>query len=103
MVIYFETVDWLGHLWYCKNKIGLYKAYKKFDDLVEEVKSYLNNDDILLIISDHGMQDSGDGVTGNHSDHNFWSLNIETDWKPHDITDYYPKILELCGGDDSLG
>ena len=94
--VYFETVDWLGHLWFVTNKLGLYKAYKKFDNLVKQLKTMVGEDTIILIVSDHGMQDSGDGVTGNHSDHNFWSLNIETSWRPNDITDFYPKILEWC-------
>ena len=60
------------------------------------VSSLLPDDVIILIVSDHGMQDSGDGITGNHSRHAFWSLNIKTTWKPNSITDFYSKIINWC-------
>ena len=91
---YFETLDWLGHLFYGKSKLKLHKAYVEFDKMVGKLRNSL--DCKILIVSDHGMQLSEDGVTGNHSNHNFWSVNFNTHWKPNDITDYYPKILEWC-------
>lgn len=30
------------------------------------------------------------------SDHNFWSLNINRDWRPKDITDFYHIIIGWC-------
>ena len=90
---YFETLDWLGHLWIVKDRVRLYLWYRRFDELAKQLAKHT---DILLVVSDHGMRPSGDGVTGNHSDRAFWSLNIETDWRPKDITDFYPKILEWC-------
>jgi len=52
-------------------------------------------DTIFLIVSDHGMRPMPDG-TGHHSCHAFWSLNIDTDWEPKDLTDFYPQIIKWC-------
>jgi len=64
------------------------------DELVKKVKSKIKGKHIFLIVSDHGMRLSEDGVSGNHSFHFFWSLNIKMDWKPRYFTDFFPKIIE---------
>jgi hypothetical protein len=43
---------------------------------------------VLLIVSDHGSE------KGLHTPYGFYSLNINTDWKPSKITEFYPKISE---------
>lgn len=78
--------DIVGHLFY-KTKEPLKNAYRLMDKFCKRLTSTVG-DSILLIVSDHGM---GRGI---HTNHGFWSLNIETDWRPRDITDFYPKILE---------
>ena len=69
-------------------------CYLELNQLARQIKDRLQKDTVMLIVSDHGMQASKDGITGTHSKYAFWSLNIKTDWKPKDITDFYPKILE---------
>jgi predicted AlkP superfamily pyrophosphatase or phosphodiesterase len=93
-MVWFELADLLGHVYFVRNRRKLTFAYEQLDKLASQIKKHLPKNCIFLIVSDHGMRDSGDGMTGNHSDHAFWSLNSETDWEPKDITDFYPKILE---------
>jgi len=94
LMAYFSLLDALGHVCIKKKPEELLKAYKTIDKLAEETKNRLNEQHICLIVSDHGMKLSEDGISGTHSNHAFWSLNIETDWKPKDITDFHPKIIK---------
>jgi len=61
--------------------------------LTETLQHIIPPDTIFPVVSDHGMVSSEDGVTGTHSDHAFWSLNINTHWKPKEITDFFHKII----------
>lgn len=85
--------NYLGHVYIAKNLKSLRKVYLILDELAYEIKKKIPENTIFLIVSDHGMKSELDG-TGNHSSHAFYSVNIETDWKPKDITDFYPKIIE---------
>ena len=93
-MVWFDGADLLGHVCWHKCLDDLIKMYFDLDDLVNQIKSMLQEPYYFLILSDHGMQDSGDGVTGNHSDHAFWSQNIN-DWVPRDFTDYYKKVISM--------
>ncbi|MCC7552267.1 hypothetical protein KO317_01210 [Candidatus Micrarchaeota archaeon] len=67
---YFGLIDVVGHISFgleTKMKI-LYKEMEEIAKIAEEKA------DILLILSDHGME--AIGRFGDHSDHGFWSLNI---------------------------
>ena len=90
----FGLADWVGHVWIVKHIKKVKKAYQKLNMLAYNLKRLVPENTIFLIVSDHGMQPSDDGVTGTHSKHAFWSLNIDTNWRPKDITDFYPKIIE---------
>ena len=91
---YFRISDLLGHLYFVKHPLKLMNCYLELNQLARQIKDKLRKNTVMLIVSDHGMRASKDGVTGTHSKYAFWSLNIKTDWKPKDITDFYPKILE---------
>jgi len=92
--VYFETLDWLGHLYENKKVRNLLIPYQVFDNLVYEIKEIIGDNVIFLVLSDHGVEISNDRLTGYHSHYGFWSLNINTDWKPKEITDFFHKILE---------
>jgi predicted AlkP superfamily pyrophosphatase or phosphodiesterase len=94
MMTYFKIADLMGHIYISKNPRKLRKCYKMLNSLVAEIKSKLPKNVIFLIVSDHGIEPSIDKVSGTHSHYSFWSLNIKTSWKPKDITDFYPKIIE---------
>jgi len=96
-MVWFDLVDLLGHLHMARRPYKLYPAYMRLDDLTRKLKRKIPPETTVLIVSDHGMEPSDDGITGDHSINAFWSLNIKTDWKPKKITDFYPKILEWCG------
>lgn len=93
-MVYFKITDLLGHLYVCKNPSKLSLVYKEVNKLAKTLQHMVSTDTIFLIVSDHGVIPSADGVTGTHSDHAFWSLNMKISWKPKDIIDFYPKILE---------
>ena len=92
---YFDIADLMGHLHLVKRPQKLMRVYKRLDMLTFKIKKQTPEDTVFIVVSDHGMKPEPDG-TGNHSDHAFYSLNIETDWKPSDITDFYHKIIEWC-------
>lgn len=81
--------DIIGHLFFWrKYHVALNYAYITANHFAHLATEILNDNDILLIASDHGME------KGEHTNHAFWSLNISTNWKPRDITSFYLKILE---------
>nr|MDO8044128.1 alkaline phosphatase family protein [Candidatus Baldrarchaeota archaeon] len=92
---YFDIADLMGHLHIAKRPQRLRRVYRALEILSLEIKRRIPGDTVFIVVSDHGMKPEPDG-TGNHSDHAFYSLNIETDWKPSDITDFYHKIIEWC-------
>ena len=85
--------DFYGHAYLSRNPTAVEQVYRDLDLFAAEVASKLPEDSILLIVSDHGMTIGDDGEP-KHSDHAFWSLNIETEWKPRSFTDFFGKILE---------
>jgi len=90
---YFKIADLLGHVYIAKRLKSLQEVYLTLDELANEIKGKIPDDTIFLVVSDHGMEPQPDG-TGNHSSHAFYSVNIETNWRPSDIIDFYPKIME---------
>lgn len=96
---YFKIADLAGHIYICKRLGKLRKIYEDLNNLTFKLKGRLSENSVFLIVSDHGMIPSDDGVSGTHSTHAFWSLNIKTNWKPKDITDFHPKILEWIESD----
>ncbi len=73
---YFEIADWIGHTLY-SDVDGLMRTYFELDKLARELKRMVPKDTLFLIISDHGMQPNEDGITGDHSDRAFWSINAD--------------------------
>ena len=92
---YFDAPDLMGHLHIAKRLKRLKRFYQSLDFLAYKLKKKVPEDTVFLIVSDHGMQPMPDG-TGDHSCHAFWSVNIDTDWEPKDIIDFYPQILRWC-------
>lgn len=93
---YIHFTDAAGH---CYGFGRLKTVYRAMDYFVSEVKEIVGADTLCLIVSDHGMEEErtkdGRGTKLHiHSNHAFFSLNIETDWRPENMTDFFPKILE---------
>jgi len=90
---WFDLADLLGHLFMVKDRLRLLKAYLELDKLARRVRELVDDSrTVLLVVSDHGMRPAG--RTGDHSPYGFWSVNLDTDWRPRVITDFYPKIIE---------
>jgi len=89
-----DLADLLGHTCIGRRRLELMKGYMELNRLAGELQRRVPGDTVFLIISDHGMRLAEDGVSGDHSEYAFWSLNLDTDWEPRDFTDFYPKILE---------
>jgi|GEM_PF-992937 len=96
---YFRLADLIGHLFYVKKPLRIMKAYLELNNLAGMLKTHVPPNTIFLIVSDHGMRASSDGLMGEHSKYAFWSLNIDTEWTPKDFTDFYPKIIEWTRGE----
>ena len=64
------------------------------------IKEKLNENDILYIVSDHGMEPiEGDPRGGDHSDHGFFSSNTgELIQKPQDLFYLIKKKAEEIKG-----
>jgi len=91
---YFDLADLAGHLYYVRQPEKLQHTYLELNSLAWELQKAIPEDTIFLIVSDHGMQPSEDGVSGEHSPRAFWSLNVEEKWAPTDFKDFFHKILE---------
>lgn len=92
-MMYINSLDIVSHLCWFKCFDRVIKLYKKIDRKVGQLLKKLDYD-ISLIISDHGMEGSPDGVSGKHSHHLFYSINIDHRFK--DIYEIPNKIIEWC-------
>lgn len=90
---HFMATDLLGHL-FAGNSTKMFGVYIKAEQLVEDVKSLIGEETLLLIVSDHGMKTFGKGIYGEHSDHGFYSSNIPLNLKNPKITDFFHLIVE---------
>lgn len=80
------ATDYIGHILY--GSLQMRYIYHLIDEYIGELNRRFKRN--ILVVSDHGMED------GIHTNHGFYSLNIQTDWRPTDITDFCPKISEWC-------
>ncbi|MCW4051619.1 MAG: alkaline phosphatase family protein [Candidatus Bathyarchaeota archaeon] len=83
--------DQMGHVFVSRSR-KMRDLYTSLNMLAYNISSRLPEDCLLVIVSDHGMKISSDGVSGCHSNHAFYSFNRKIDWKPQKITDFYNFI-----------
>ncbi|RLF83561.1 hypothetical protein DRN44_00645 [Thermococci archaeon] len=83
---YTPFLDEISHF-YIGKKLKLMNIYFDLNRLVEKVSKKLDENDILYIISDHGMEPvPGSPYGGDHSDHGFFSSNTgELIGKPQEL------------------
>jgi hypothetical protein len=91
---YFDLIDYVGHIYINKNLNKLHSYYRMINELAYVLQLNVKSNTVFLIVSDHGMQPCKHDIFGYHTNYAFWSLNIRTDWKPRNVTDFYGKILE---------
>jgi len=86
---WFDLADLLGHIHIAKRPPKLWKAYLALDILATIIRENLPEDTLLLIVSDHGIE-----ATGDHSRYGFYSINRDLEFfKPKKITDFYDLIM----------
>jgi len=91
---WFDIADALGHL-FINNEKWMKSVYSDLNNLAKRFLGKINGECVTLIVSDHGMEpNEHDGWFGEHTKTAFWSLNVETDWQPEHVVDFFPKILE---------
>lgn len=86
VMMYWFCLDGIQHAFF-RNKLKIMDFYMLFNEFVGRLKSKLSDDVFLLIISDHGQE------KGIHTDHGFYSSNINIDMKKDDIIDF-KSIIE---------
>jgi predicted AlkP superfamily pyrophosphatase or phosphodiesterase len=87
------TTDAVGHVCY-NDPDRLVEYYGLVSELVEDIRTEIGPEDLLLVVSDHGMRD------GKHTDHGFYSVNREVGWDTEiHVTDFYDLLLDELGID----
>jgi hypothetical protein len=92
LMIHFMITDLYAHVQWGSAEINV--LYREMDFLTKKVKKSLRNDDLLLIISDHGMSKLG------HTKYGFYSLNIPLNLNSPRIEDFAQIILTLLNDSD---
>ncbi|RLF11537.1 MAG: hypothetical protein DRJ69_01825 [Thermoprotei archaeon] len=70
----------------------LHRTYWLCDRWTALLKEHLG-DGVCLIVSDHGFSRK----TGYHTEHGFWSLNVEPPFRPRTVLDFHRLVLRLVG------
>ena len=93
---WFDIADLLGHVCWHKCFAQIKMAYLDLARVAARAREALGNDVAIVILSDHGMGPSGDGVTGDHTPYGFWSINQDWDWfQPRKATDFFNLFLRI--------
>ena len=87
---YFDLVDAVGHLSYGVSR-KMKEVYRELDSIAKEVKSSF--DDIVLIVSDHGMRSVG--RYGEHYGYGFFSTNYRSQMHLPRIPDFRKEITRI--------
>jgi len=91
LIGYFNLADAIGHLSF-GIEYKMRKVYYELNDIAKRVQKEAK-DDVLLIVSDHGMK--AVGRFGDHTKHGFYSINRKLNLKTPKITDFYEIIRNL--------
>lgn len=90
LMVYFFCLDMIGHFFW-DNKEFMQSWYRKCEDLVQLVRTKMSSEDILIVISDHGMQ------KGKHAGKAFFSCSLPLDRNkiPASIMGIKPLVEQL--------
>lgn len=83
---YFYVLDGVQHTFY-KNPKKIAKFYLMFDEFIKKLKEIINDETLLLIVSDHGLK------KGVHTSYGFYSVNKKLGLKNPKLIDFR-KIIE---------
>ena len=88
-MVWFDLADWMGHLYMGRSTLKILKTYFQLAKLASKIQETLPKNTLLMIVSDHGMEPNGE-----HSLKAFYSFNININWRPTRITDYFYFITK---------
>jgi len=91
LMTHFHITDLFGHAFWGTEKLVI--LYEEMDLLTKRVKEMLVDDDLVLIISDHGMSRLG------HTKKGFYSLNMRLGLEEPDIKDFFNIVTGLLAED----
>lgn len=91
---HFMFTDSIGHM-FAGDMEKMIEAYLVAEDLVKKTKVNISDDTFLLIVSDHGMKQFKKTTYGLHSNHGFYSSNIELSLNYPKITEFYSIITKM--------
>ena len=95
LMVHFMFTDLLAHF-KINNKQKMLEIYSEAESLVEEVKDILEEETVLLIVSDHGMQFNEELKFGEHTSHGFYSCNRKLGLANPKITYFYSWVEKQC-------
>lgn len=87
LMAHFHITDLFGHAFWGTEKLAT--LYEEMDLLTKRVKARLRGDDLVLIISDHGMSKLG------HTKKGFYSFNVKIGLVDPDIKDFFKIVTGL--------
>lgn len=90
--VWLDLADKIGHIYLPKKrKLEVMKAYFWLNSVAYKVNKLINPEtDILIIVSDHGMN-----IDGSHSPRAFYSFSKNLNFKPKSITDFCNLVKNL--------
>lgn len=88
---YFSLLDSIQHVFY-NNAKKIAKYYIMFDEFVGKVRERIDDDTLLLIVSDHGQK------RGVHTNYGFYSVNKPLRLKNPKLVDFRWVIEEMLKG-----
>ncbi len=87
LMVHLHITDLFGHAFWGTEKVAT--LYEEMDLLTKRVKARLREDDLVLIISDHGMSKLG------HTKKGFYSFNVKIGLVDPDIKDFFNLVTGL--------
>lgn len=90
LMVHFFITDVIQHLYFYDSKY-IESMYQEMDELVREVKSRIEGDTLVLVVSDHGQK------KGLHTPYGFYSCNRRLNLQKAKITDFAGIIRRELG------
>jgi len=85
---YFFVLDGIQHIFY-KNHKKIAQFYLMFDEFIKKVSENIDDETLILIVSDHGVK------RGIHTPYGFYSLNKKLGLNNPKLIDFREKIEEI--------
>jgi len=89
--VHYQYIDDISHMYYDEPEI-IEQTYYEVEEIIKNIKNNLPKDTVVLIVSDHGIND-----IGLHAPYSFFSINVKIDEKylPKSVLDLKDFIINL--------